>query len=122
MRRDVGAICVAVWLLAAVQVLAQAKPDFSGTWVVDTTKGSPADDALGMQGHFPKLTISIRQTDTTLTFEAKTAGGPGSTTIYKLDGSESRNPQPVPGSAGKMNLAYRSTWVGDKLVTTIAPP
>lgn len=63
---------------AAVTMVAQAKPNFSGTWVVV----SPAE-AAGQEEQ-------VRHTDTTLSTGHESEGG-GHSATYKLDGSESRN-------------------------------
>jgi hypothetical protein len=87
---------------------AQAKPDFSGTWVLDTAKSdlgtnSPAAKQVPMR----KVELILKQTGSQLSIER----APGEVAVYKLDGSESFNNLP-----GGNQATTKMTWVGDTLV------
>lgn len=70
-------------LAVAGLAYAQAKPDFSGTWALDTAKSDQGGGGRGM-GAGP-MTIKQTATDFTITRQ-----GPNGemTTAYKLDGTE----------------------------------
>jgi len=71
--------------------LAQAKPDFSGTWVLDTAKSDQMGAPGGGGGRGgPAGPMTIKQTATELTTEM-TRGENKITATYKLDGTESVN-------------------------------
>jgi len=98
--------------LAAAVVLpftarAQAKPDFSGTWTLDTAK-SDAPMGRGGRGGAPGP-ITITQDASTLTQKR------GEQTLaYKLDGSESSNE--VQGRGGAQTVKAKAHWEGSKLI------
>lgn len=87
----VGAAAVVLW---AAAVLAQAKPNFAGSWTVDQEKTTAANPAPagggggraggggrgGMQGP-----MVVKQDATTLSVERQGPNGP-TTTTYTLDG------------------------------------
>src|SRR2546427_927612 len=89
-------------LIAAVvlpfHVRAQAKPDFSGTWTLDTAKSDPAPQGRGGGGGAGPVTI--KQTGAELAVTSEGRQGP-QTMTYKLDGSESSNQ--VMGRGGASN-------------------
>jgi hypothetical protein len=83
-------------MVVAITTLAfaQAKPDFSGTWVLDAAKSN-----LGLIGPGAKqapmrtVTLVLKQTRDVLTIQ-RTVGERKETAVYKLDGSESTNKLP----------------------------
>ena len=107
---------VVVALAVAGTVFAQAKPDFSGTWVLDTAKsdqmGGPGGGGAGGRGAAAGP-MTIKQTATELTTEVK-RGEQTVTSTYKLDGSESVNKT--------MRGESKSTakWDANKLVVKTA--
>jgi hypothetical protein len=90
---------------ASAMVLAQQKPNFSGTWVAV----SPADAAGQEQ--------EVRHTATTLS-TGHASEGAGHNETYKLDGTESRNELTSHGE--KIVTLSRAMWDGDKVVITSA--
>ena len=97
--------------LAAV-ALAQSAPDFSGTWVLNASRGKN----IGMMAAVQE-TIVIRQTTDTLilesssTFQGKTTGR---TTTYDLKGGPVQNE----GAMGDRAETV-AKWDGGKLVVTL---
>lgn len=102
------AVALFLFLVPAL-ALAQAKPDFSGTWILDVqnswvgTKDGPP---------LPAEALVVRQTKAELTFERAGEGEPG-TLAVRLDGEESVSDSPT----GRTKL--RATWEGDRLVITM---
>ena len=72
-------------LAVAGMAYAQAKPDFSGKWVVDTAKSDQPGGGGGGRGMAGPMTI--KQTATDLTMIRETPNGEMSM-AYKLDGAE----------------------------------
>jgi hypothetical protein len=126
MRAKALATATALVLSAAVGVFAQAKPDFSGKWVMDPAS-APAAPAGGGGGGgrggggggagFGQEFMAT-QDATTLTI-TRMQGDQTITAAYKLDGSESKNM--VAGRGGQQEQVSKATWDGNKLaiVTTI---
>jgi len=119
MIRDLSATTLI--LLSGVALLhAQAKPDLSGTWVIESSRrgggtissaGSMTAGAAGARGgSSAPMEIRIAQTDTSITIER--INGPRPTRyVYRLDGGESEN-------ANGLTVTKTTTrWVGDTLVT-----
>jgi polyisoprenoid-binding protein YceI len=117
MKRTLLLAFVAAFVTAGL-VLAQAKPDFSGAWTLDPSKsemgrmgGGPGGGGMG------EMTVVIKQTASELSIERK-MGETVSTTVYKLDGTESVNKGPRGGevkSTAKWdgaNLVIKSTQEG----------
>jgi hypothetical protein len=106
-----------------VSLGAQAKPDFSGKWVMDPPpaaatagggraggRGAGGGGAAGFQPGFgPEFTV--KQDAKALVI---TRGGQTGTLTYNLDGTESKNP--VTRDGQKQEQIARATWEGDKLV------
>ena len=90
---------------ASAMVLAQAKPNFTGTWIVVT----PAEGAGQEQ--------DVRHTPTTLSKGHASEGG-GHSATYKLDGTESRNELTSHGAP--IVTLSKALWDGDKVVITSA--
>jgi len=112
---------VAALVLWTVGLSAQAKTNFAGDWVREAPAGgAPAAGGGGKGGGgggggFCGMECKITQTATELTLEYQ-GGGQQPTPmklVYKLDGSESKNP----GRGGAEQVS-KATWDGAKLVIT----
>ena len=121
MKRAMFAAIVSV--VFAAGVLAQAKPDFTGTWTLDVEKSvMPQGRGGGQGGGRPggmgggPVTIAVEGQKMSV---SRTMGQSGNTmtTVYMLDGAESKNMQM--GRGGSAEAVYKSRWDGAKLVTTI---
>jgi hypothetical protein len=99
---------LAIAMVCAGSISADAAPDFSGTWVLDADKSDlgVSDPAAKAQ---MKVVLIIKQTSTRLSIERST----GEVAVYNLDGSESVNILPD-GGQSKTNM----NWSGDALVAT----
>jgi hypothetical protein len=101
-------------LAASVALVAQKRPNFSGTWTLDPDRSQmgggrgPGGWPGGMGG---PMSITIKQTDAELVI-SRDAGGRTSTQTFKLDGSETVHP----GMRGG-EVKSKSRWEGDKIVT-----
>ena len=127
MRRNLLVVAVLLMFGAAASLAAQAKPDFSGKWVMDpaSAPAAPAGGGGGGGGRgggrgggggagfgqeftatqdAKMLTISRMQGDQTVT------------AMYNLDGSESKNT--VQGRGGAQEQVSKAAWDGAKLVIT----
>ena len=109
-----------VLLLATIAVVilpfvghAQSKPDFSGTWTLDTAKSDPAPQGRGGGGGGGAATLTIKQTGTELSVMSEGRQGP-QTLTYKLDGSESTNQ--MMGRGGAQPSKSTAKWDGSSLV------
>ena len=91
---------------------AQGKPDFTGTWTLDTAKSDPAPAGRGGGGG-GAATLTIKQTGTELSVQSEGRQGP-QTMTYKLDGSESKNEQM--GRGGAQTVVSKAKWDGSSLV------
>jgi hypothetical protein len=91
---------------------AQSKPDFSGTWTLDTAKSDPAPQGRG-GGGMGAGSVTIKQTVTELAITSEGRQGP-QTMTYKLDGSESSNE--VMGRGGAQTVKSKAKWDGASLV------
>lgn len=102
-RRAAAAVVLALNVATAY---AAARPDFSGTWLLN------AAQSVGLRDDERKgVTLVVRQSDRELVFERTLAGGEPRVVRYALDGSESTS------QAGNTEIKARSRWDGDKLVT-----
>ena len=108
-----------VLLLAATMAVilpfaarAQGKPDFSGTWTLDTAKSDPPPAGRGGGGG-GAATLTIKQTATELSIQSEGRQGP-QTMTYKLDGSESKNEQM--GRGGAQTIVSKAKWDGASLI------
>ena len=135
--RVTGFVTAAAFVLAtSVGMHAQAKPDFSGKWVMDPASapapaappaGAPAGGGGGGRGGgrggggggagFGQE-FTAKQDAKMLTTE-RVQGDATVTAMYNLDGSESKNT--VAGRGGQQEQVSKATWDGSKLVivTTI---
>jgi len=89
---------------------AQGKPDFSGTWTLDTAKSDPPPQGRGGGGG--GATLTIKQTGTELAVTSEGRQGP-QTMTYKLDGSPSSNE--VMGRGGAQTVKSTAKWEGATL-------
>lgn len=103
-------------LLAVGHAVAQARPDFSGTWAEDETRrlnlltGAPIPKPPGGAPVLPPSDTMITQTAESFTTERK-AFSTVVRYVYQLDGRESRN------FNGADTVITRSRWEGGKLIT-----
>jgi hypothetical protein len=105
-------LALATAIVLPFHVRAQAKPDFSGTWTLDTAKSDPAPQGRGGGGGGGG-TQTIKQTGTELAVTTEGRQGP-QTMTYKLDGSESTNQ--VMGRGGAQTVKSTAKWDGSSLV------
>jgi hypothetical protein len=110
---------LAAVLITIASVGAQQKPDLSGMWVLaqdrssQTMKGSVVVSVSGLLGD----KFSAVQDAKTLTLTITVAAlGRDIKAVYTLDGSESRNLNPVGGGQPDEPIFSRASWEGDKLV------
>jgi len=87
MKRIVTMLGVALLLCAAQDVLAQAKPDYSGTWKFNQVKSTP-----GIAGNTPNIAfpsqLVVKQTATELSVQSTSVRQAPLSATYKLDGSK----------------------------------
>lgn len=126
-----GIIAAAV-LSVASMAFAQAKPDFSGSWTVDTAAmpappagaggGGRAGGGAGGRGMGGGAMV-VKQTADTLTIE-RTRGEMKTTETYKLDGTESVNKMTMGRGENASEIETKSTakWDGNKLVISTQRP
>lgn len=131
MRRNFLVVAVVLMFGAAASLAAQAKPDFSGKWTLDPASapappaGAPAGGGGGGggrggfgggggRGGFGNE-FTIAQNAKTLTI-TRMQGDQTVTTVYNLDGSESKNT--VQGRGGATEQVSKAVWDGAKLVVT----
>ena len=128
--RVTGFVTAAAFVLAtSVGMYAQAKPDFSGKWVMDAPAAAPAAPPAdggggrgggrgGGGGAGFGQTFTAKQDAKMLTID-RVQGDATVTATYMLDGSESKNT--VAGRGGQQEQVSKATWDGNKLVivTTI---
>lgn len=119
MIRDLS-VTTLILLSGAALLPAQAKPDFSGTWVIESSRagGGTISSAGSMTvgaaraggGNGAPAEIRIAQADASITIER--INGPRPTRqVYRLDGGESEN------TNGLTVTKTTTRWVGDTLVT-----
>ena len=125
MRRNFLVVAVVLMFGAAASLAAQAKPDFSGKWVMDPASApAPPAGAGGGGGGGGRgggrgggagfgQEFTAKQDATTLTI-TRMQGDQTVTATYKLDGSESKNT--VAGRGGQQEQVSKATWDGAKLV------
>jgi hypothetical protein len=119
MHKALTMTALALLLALPSLVVAQAKPDFSGTWTFDEAKSDPAPARAGggggrgggRMGGAPATAMTIKQTAGELSMDRTTAQG-AQTVVYKLDGSESTN------TIGMGPATSKAMWDGNKLVIT----
>jgi hypothetical protein len=115
-------VVVALAALVAVPALsvAQARPDFSGSWTLNQDKSDPAPargggggggGRGGGRGGGVASQMVIKQTPAQLSIDRTMAQG-SQAAAYKLDGSESTN------TVGAGEAKSKAMWDGSKLVIT----
>lgn len=130
MRRNFLIVAVVLMFGAAASLAAQAKPDFSGKWVMDPASapappaGAPAGGGGGGGGRgggrggggggFGQEFMA-KQDANTLTI-SRMQGDQTVVATYNLDGSESKNT--VAGRGGQQEQVSKAAWDGAKLVIT----
>ena len=124
MRRNVLATAVALIFAVAMGLSAQAKPDFSGKWVMDPAS-APAPPAGGGGGGGGRggggggagfgQEFTAKQDAKMLTI-TRMQGDQTVTATYNLDGSESKNM--VAGRGGQQEQVSKAVWEGSKLTIT----
>jgi hypothetical protein len=112
--RKVALLAVVMAVAVAGLALAQAKPDFSGKWLLDPAR---SDQMGGRQGGGTQAPMTVKQTATELTTET-VRGEFTMTSTYKLDGTESIN------KTQRGQSKSTATFDGGKLVikTTMEGP
>lgn len=141
MKRIVTMLGVALLLSVAPHVLAQAKPDYSGTWKFNQTKSTP-----GIAGNTPNIAfpsqIVVTQSPTEFNVASTSVRQAPVSANYKLDGSKV-NVQAPPGitetgeakfegqnvvimsrrafssPAGDQVVSFKEVWTVDGNVLTI---
>ncbi len=102
-------------LVVAALAFAQGKPNFSGTWTLDTAKSEMPGGGGGGRG-MGGGPMTVTQNDKQLTVE-RTMGENTMKQVYNLDGTESKNE--MMGRGGQtMTSTATAKWEGDKLVIT----
>lgn len=122
MTGRIFATAIAVIVAVGVSLGAQAKPDFSGKWVMDPPpaagnaaggraggRGAGGGGAAGFQpGYGPEFTV--KQDATALVI---TRGGQTGTVTFKLDGTESKNM--VTRDGQQQEQIANAIWEGNTL-------
>jgi hypothetical protein len=125
MRSSLRVLAIAVVTMALTAgAFAQAKPDFSGKWVMDpaSAPAPPAGGGGGGRGGgrggggagFGQE-FEAKQDGAALTI-SRVQGDQAVTAVYKLDGSESKNM--VAGRGGQQEQVSKAVWEGNKLSIT----
>ena len=99
MKRMTAALTVAAAVVLSASLLAQAKPNFSGKWIQDAEKTAAANPAMAgrgggggrMGGGGAPTPQTFTMDATMLKIERTGQDGTVTATVYKLDGSESKN-------------------------------
>ena len=125
MRRVAAIVSTAAVLMWSVGVFAQAKPSFAGKWVREAP-AAPATPPAGGGGGGGRqgggggggfgMENTITQDATTLTVDYMQGQNPAKL-VFKLDGTESKNP----GRGGAEQVS-KAVWEGQKLVITTTTP
>jgi hypothetical protein len=118
------AICFALTLVTSagqVSSAPQAKPDFSGEWVLAGMMANPGSSGTAVaenRGGIYGERFTAKQTAATLSMELSVAVLPGPLlVVYALDGSESKNMNPSQVPGGEDEPIYsRATWAGGTLI------
>jgi hypothetical protein len=112
MMKRVVLLTVAIALAVASIALAQAKPNFSGTWVLDPSKSEMGQARVGANPAAARtVTLVLRQSASELTIEQK-LGERTLVSVYKLDGTESVNKSP-----SGADIKSTTSWSGSTLMT-----
>ena len=115
---------VASLLVGATQLMAQAKPSFAGSWTLVPDSAAAAANAGGGRrggggGGFGGLGMAatITQDASTLTITRTTQAGEMKS-VYKLDGTESKNTMAGRNGAAGTETTSTAKWDANKLVVT----
>ena len=118
MRRTCRIALACCWMLVAAVVLgAQARPNFSGAWVLardrssQTMRGSVTMSIVGLLGE--KFTATQDEKVLRLVISALGREIPA---VYLLDGSESQNMNPRGPGQPDEPIFSKASWEGDRLV------
>ena len=104
------AAALAIALVLPGLTFAQARPNFSGTWTLDTAKSAVGGPA-GASAAARPVVLVITQTAALMTVERR-AGDRSDVATVKLDGTESVNKTP-----SGADVKSTAKWVGATLVT-----
>jgi hypothetical protein len=125
MRRNFLLIAVVLMFGVAASLAAQAKPDFSGKWVADAAAapagggggggGGGRGGGRGGGGFGNEFTIAQNAQTLTIT---RMQGDQTVTTVFNLDGSESKNMVAGRGGGEPTAQVSKAVWDGAKLVVT----
>lgn len=126
MRRIATAVSAVAVVLLSASLFAQAKPNFSGKWAPDAEKNAASAPAGGGggggrgggRGGGGPMTVTM---DATM-MKIERAGQDGSmmATVYKLDGSESKNM--AMGRGGQTEQVSKAKIDGAKVVISTMGP
>ena len=123
MRRNFIVVAAVLLFSAAVSMSAQGMPDFSGKWMMDPAAapagaggGGGGGGRGGGRGGFGNE-FTIAQNAKTLTI-TRMQGDQTVTTVYNLDGSESKNMVAGRGGGEPTAQVSKAMWDGAKLVVT----
>lgn len=112
-------ISALAFVAAVMAGVAQSRPDFSGDWVLDQTRSTQTQQqarvtaVTGLLGE----KFTARQNDKTLTFEISLpVQRLNVTAVYNLDGTESRNLNPVGPGLPDEPVFSKVSWDGSRLV------
>jgi hypothetical protein len=114
--------------VAAQDATTPARPDFSGTWLLDERAsqalaggGAGGGAGTGQGGGLglgpPPERITISQNASEMIVE-ETFGSTRTRLRYRLDGNLVRNNVAVGGGRARGSGGFRSSWDGDRLVTS----
>ena len=122
MKRFILAVAAVSFLVGASQALAQAKPSFAGKWTLVPDPNAAATGAgAGGRGGLSGLGTSptIEMDATTLTLTRTNTQGAEIKSVYKLDGTDSKNTLAMGNNS--IETTSKATWDANKLVikTTI---
>lgn len=107
MKRAVT-LTAAVLIVIAAGVSAQTPPNFAGKWTLVPDPAAPAPGGMP-----PSSTLTIVQDEKTLTVTRTTQMGEF-TSVYNLDGSESKNTLNIQGTP--VDQLSKTKWEGGKLI------
>jgi len=120
MKRVATIIGTAAVVMLATSVFAQA-PNFSGKWTADAEKNAAAmpggGGGGGGRGGGMGGDMTITQDATTMTITRTTQAGE-TKTVYKLDGSESKNMQAGRGGGDPVEVISVAKVAGGKITVT----
>jgi hypothetical protein len=116
MTRQVAPYALVLALALPVIAHGQAKPDFSGTWMVNEKEPSTYN---GSNGWGVPSTMVIKQSATEITIESGQFAAQPMRVVYKLDGSDNiwdASGSSQSGVTTTVKWRTKAKWDGDKLV------